>query len=81
MQKTFNIKPYLVEQIEDRWYVGIPPDDYIWDKLSRWCDEVLGIEDVDWGVESDDFYSLHSSGMLFWFTNQEDMKLFQMRCW
>lgn len=73
------IESYLEEQVDDRWYVGIPPDDFYEFRLRCWCEEVIGDEDVDWGVEADEFYSPLSSGTMFWFTSEESFFMFRLR--
>jgi len=80
IQKRFNIQPYLLEEHDGRWYVGIPPDDIIESQLRRWCDEVIGEYEVEWGVDYDEFYSPLTSGTLFWFTSEESLFLFRARC-
>ena len=67
--------PYLVEQFEDDLFQAcFPPDDLMEIEGVAWCGEEL--LDGEWGLEYDEFYSPLSSGLAFWFTNEDAMTLF-----
>lgn len=77
-KRTARFTPYLTDEIDDRYYVGLPPDDLTESSLRIWCEDMLGDEETDWGVERDEFYSPLSSGLMFWFAHERDFDLFRM---
>lgn len=77
-EKIARHSPYLVEQIDDRWYVGIPPDDIVEARLSSWCEQMIGDPDEAWGLDYDEFYSPLSCGLMFWFADETSFDLFRM---
>lgn len=70
---------YFDEPIDDRFYVGMRPDSDDGFHYRDWCDENIGLEDVEWGMDYDEFYSPLSQGFMFWFLTDRDRILFRLR--
>jgi hypothetical protein len=70
---------YHDDESDGYWYVGFEPLDDVEELILRdWCEEMIGVEDEDWGLDADEFYSYMSAGSMFWFKDATDRLLFRM---
>jgi hypothetical protein len=70
---------YHDDEDNGHWWVGFEPlDDNEEMILRHWCEENIGTEDKDWGLDADEFYSYMSAGSMFWFKTADDRLLFRM---
>jgi hypothetical protein len=69
------MKPYIVEEIDNNMFIVGLALDYDNFHYHDWCEDNIA---HDWGIDMDEFYSPHSCGTIFWFSNILDWKLFRM---